>query len=137
MHDPLRQLEEAGLSLLVMDGAEEVFRDAQEGLRPLLRFIDELGTAQPQWRFYDRTVGRAALLLFALIEARHVETLLLSDTARQAAAQHGVDVRGRSSTPVILRADGGAMCPMEELASGKAPGEFLEAFRERLGRRAH
>ncbi len=142
--DYLAFIEEAGLNLAVFRGGRLLFSSREEGLRPLLRAVEELGPLCPRGCVIaDRIVGRAAALIALLLEPSEVHAIVMSSAARGILTSRGVRTVARELVEFITRPDG-RPCPFEEALRGvDKPEEAYELVRRMLSgisrrnRRAH
>ena len=86
-----------------------------EGLRPLLRLLDE-GAVMPGCAVADRIVGLAAAKLLTAAEVAAVWSPLGSTLAADWLGRRQVVFELERRVPVILGRDGRSECPMERLA---------------------
>jgi hypothetical protein len=102
-------------------GGQVVFREAGPGVTCLLAAIQDplLGSLGPlDWG--DKVVGRAAALLFSLLQPRSVFGSTMSAGAQEVLAAAGIPYRCDATIPVILDRSGTRACPLEQAVSGTA-----------------
>lgn len=65
----------------------------------------------------DRVIGKAAAMFLLEGGIKHLYTDLISDTAYDLLASHGIQVDYSKKVPMILNRSGDDLCPMEKLSS--------------------
>lgn len=115
-------------TLRIYRRGELVFHSAKDGLTPFLDYLAATPVAG-EVTVVDRVTGNAAALLAVLAGAVSVHGLVGSQHAARTLAAHGVNHSFGVTVPSIQRADGGGICPMEQLSLGKTPPEFYTAVR--------
>jgi hypothetical protein len=119
-------------TLRVYHNGELVFVSEKDRLKPFLDYLAAPPVAGDV-TVLDRVTGNAAALLAILAGAVAVYGLVGSAHAASTLAAHGVDYEFGVTVPSIQRADGGGICPMEQLSLGKTPEEFYAAIRRPPG----
>jgi len=77
----------------------------------------------------DKTVGRAAALLFVYAEVAEVYGAVMSESAAEVLKEYGIKFSYGRLVPNILDRTGSDVCPMEKLAAGcPAPFAAWELF---------
>lgn len=115
-------------TLRVYHRGELVFSSEKDRLEPFLDYLTSSPTAA-DLTVIDRVTGNAAALLAILAGAVTVYGLVGSQHAARTLAAHGVEYEFGVTVPSIQRADGGGICPMEQLSLGKTPAEFYAELR--------
>jgi hypothetical protein len=106
----------------------ELSPSEKDRLEPFLDYIATPPVAG-EVTVLDRVTGNAAALLAILAGAVTVYGLVGSEYAARTLTARGVDYEFGTTVPSIQRADGGGICPMEQLSLGKTPEEFYAAVR--------
>lgn len=102
-------------------GGQVVFREDGSGVTCLLAAIqDPLLSSLGSLDWGDKVVGRAAALLFSLLQARSVFGSTMSTGAQEVLAAAGIPYRCDATIPVILDHSGTMPCPLERAVSGTA-----------------
>jgi hypothetical protein len=109
-----------------------VFSSKKDRLLPLMDYIAGRGAGDSPVVIYDKVMGNGAALLAVRVNCREVFSPLGSDLAVGTLDKHGIRHHLPRTVPFILRDDGRAMCPMEQLSIGKGPEEFFLALKARL-----
>ncbi len=107
-----------------------LFKSRKRGLRPLLECVTEWGGKIQGACLADRVTGMAAARLIAVSGmVNRVEAGVISKEALHYLETNAIATAGARTTDVIRKADGGGICPMEEL-SRRLPrdGDFLPAL---------
>ena len=115
-------------TLRIYHWGEIIFRSEKDRLEPFLDYLAATPTAADV-TVLDRVTGNAAALLAILARAVTVYGLVGSVHAARTLAAHGVEYGFGVTVPSIQQADGGGICPMEQLSLGKTPAEFYAAVR--------
>lgn len=118
MDEYVRKLDELGLSLMVYEGGEVVFRSASKGVRPHLEAIDALGTRLKGTTMVDKIIGRAAALLILYSGAAEVHAGVISAGGRGLLVAAGVKLAFGEETEHIKTVDGRIYCPFEAMVQG-------------------
>lgn len=97
--------------VLLRDGAP-IYQSRARGVRPLLDALDaDLNTCG--CIAVDRLVGRAAAFLYIQMEVAAVTAEVMSRSACELLAAHGIDADAHTLTDVIVNRVGDGLCPME------------------------
>ncbi len=114
----VKRLDELGLSLMVHDGDEVLFRSASKGVRPHLEAIDALGTRLRGTTMVDKIVGRAAALLILYSGAAEVHAGVINPGGRKLIEDAGVRLSFDKEIDHIKTIDGRIYCPFEAMVQG-------------------
>lgn len=114
----LTKLDSLGLSLMVYDGDEVIFKSASKGVRPHLEAIEALGTRLKGTTMVDKIVGRAAALLILYSEAAEVHAGVVSRGGREVLERSGMPLFFDTETEHIKMVDGRIYCPFEAMVQG-------------------
>jgi hypothetical protein len=119
-------------TLRVYRGGKLVFTSQKDRLLPLMDYIAAREIGQNSVLLYDKVMGNAAALLAVVVGAAGVFSPLGSQLAIKTLEQHSIKYRLTKVVPFIMRDDGKALCPMEQLSIGKSPTEFYEVMKAKL-----
>jgi hypothetical protein len=132
MPDRFRAFLASDDTLRVYQGRKLVFSSKKDRLLPLMDYIIAGHGGQRPVIIYDKVMGNAAALLAVMIDAAGVFSPLGSELAIKTLEKYGIKYRLRKVVPFIMRDDGKAMCPMEQLSIGKTPAEFYEVMKAKI-----
>jgi len=123
-----------GVCLAVYNPNINTFKTyAGSGVKPLVRAISADRELFAGAFAADKTVGRAAALLFVYAGVSEVYGAVMSEPAAEALAEYGVKFSYGRFVPNILDRTGAGVCPMEKFASRcAAPQAAWALFSERL-----
>jgi hypothetical protein len=119
-------------TLRVYRGSKLVFSSKKERLLPLMEYIAAREVGRSPVLIYDKVMGNAAALLSIVVGAAGVFSPLGSELAIKTLERHGIKYRLMEVVPFIIRDDGQAMCPMEQLSLGRSPDEFYEIMKAKI-----
>ena len=128
--DSFEKFLESGDCLRVYDGEELVFSSKEQGVRPLLEYLDSPASRYQGVIIFDRVTGNAAALLSVKAGGRAVYSRMGSELAAATLAEHGIEYHFTETVPYIKNQDGTDMCPMEKLSLGKDAETFYRAVKE-------
>jgi hypothetical protein len=114
----IKKLDELGLSLMVYEGREVVFRSASKGVRPHLEAIDAFGARLRGMTMVDKIVGRAAALLILYSRAAEVHAGVINPGGRKLIEDAGVMLSFDKEIDHIKTVDGRIYCPFEAMVQG-------------------
>jgi len=117
-------------TLRVYQGNKLTFASTADRLLPLLEYASKFSPYPEGVTIFDKIVGNAAALLAIRINSGEVRSPLGSRLAAETLDRYGIKYRFSQIVPFIMRPDGEAMCPMEELSIGKSPEEFYQAVKK-------
>jgi len=123
-----------GDSLRVYQGDKLVFASEEDGLLPLLEYIERYAAGHRQVVMFDKIMGNAAALLSVKAHCREVFNPLGSQLAVKTLDRYGIKHHISEIVPYIQRPGQEEMCPMEMLSLDKTPDEFYEAVKKVMGR---
>ena len=113
------------------DGTEWTSRE--RGVKPLVDAIDGMRERFAGARCYDRVVGRAAALLYARLGVTEVYARVISEPARKALDDNGIECSFGDCVPYIINRRGDGMCPMEQTVLDiEDPEKAVTALKEKL-----
>ena len=96
----------------VLCGQGRIYKRFDRGIRPLLTFLDE-GPLVAGFCAADKVVGKAAALLYCLLQVQEVYAPVISKPALEVLENHGIRVYYQVCTPAIQNRAGNGLCPME------------------------
>lgn len=118
-------------SLLIRKGAVVIYQSSEVMLKPLLECLSQHRAEMTDALVVDRVVGRAAALLFAMVNVSEVVTLLASTSAQQVCQFYGIPLHADKIVPRILNRAKTDLCPMEKLAQNyQSPADFYARLSE-------
>jgi len=121
-------------SLRVYQGDKLVFASEEDGLLPLLEYIEKYVAGHRQVVMFDKIMGNAAALLSVKAHCCEVFNPLGSQLAVKTLDRYGVKYHISEIVPYIQKPGQEEMCPMEMLSLDKTPEEFYEAVKRVMGR---
>ena len=126
-----RALLETGCTCVLVQG-EICHTSTLRGVAPLLNWLDN-GVDLQGFSAADKVVGRAAAFLYVLLGVRAVHANVLSTSAEQVLARHGIAVSADTRVAAIRNRAGDGFCPMEQaVLDAEEPQEALSRIRVRL-----
>ncbi len=103
------------MSLLIMKENVTVFASREEGMKPLVEAIHQVGLPRlANTIVLDKIVGKAAALLISYFQAQEVHCLVLSTRAQTVLDMHRIPYTAEQLTPEILNRWGTGLCPFEQ-----------------------
>ena len=117
-------------SLIVFAGETPVFRSDESDLRPLVTYLAGETNADEPLIVFDRYVGRAAGLLFSLIEPVRVCAGVISEAGAATLDRFGIAYEAGQTVKYLMGVASKEMCRWEKLAMGKTAEELLSELRE-------
>jgi hypothetical protein len=121
-------------TLRVYMGDMLAFASKKDRLLALMEYLDAYGAICQTVTIYDKVMGNAAALLAVRANASEIYSPLGSELAVKTLQQHNIRYHISQIVPCIMRDDGQAMCPMEELSLEKEPEEFYKVMQARIGK---
>ena len=118
MDEYIKKLDELGLSLMVYEGRNILFRSASKGVRPHLEAIDTLGAHLRSTTMVDKIVGRAAALLILYSGAAEVHAGVINPGGRKLIEDAGVKLSFDTEIDHIKTVEGRIYCPFEAMVQG-------------------
>lgn len=117
-------------SLWVYDGDRLVFKSSEDGLKPLLEYIDRFVPYPVKVKICDKIMGNAAALLSVKAGCQKVYSPVGSEIAIQTLDSYHIEHHFTEVVPYIQRRNQQGMCPMEALSINKSPQEFYEVLKQ-------
>ena len=126
-----QRLAEGGYTLVLCRGEAE-YTDTRRGVAPLLALIDG-GEDLHGFCAADKVVGKAAAFLYLRLGVAILHATVISTSALDLLAAHGVTVTYDTLVPAIRNRAGDGYCPMETVTLPLTdPVEAEIAIRKRL-----
>jgi hypothetical protein len=119
-------------TLRIYRGRKLVFSSKKDSLLPLMEYIAAQENGRDSVLIYDKIMGNAAALLAVKVGAAGVFSPLGSELAVKTLDKYSIKYNLVKVVPFIMRDDGQALCPMEQLSIGKTPEEFYEIMKARI-----
>jgi hypothetical protein len=119
-------------TLRIYRSGKLVFSSKKDRLLPLMEYIASCQDGRNPIIIFDKIMGNAAALLAVIAKAREVFSPLGSELAIKTLDRYGIKYHLTQIVPFIMREDGRALCPMEQLSLGQSPDEFYEIMKARL-----
>jgi len=126
----LKQFLDSDLSLVIYEGAREVFSSGASDLEPLVQYLDQDSTVGGNLTVFDRFVGRAAALLISTLKPRRVYTGVISENGAQVLEAMGIPFEAAETAKYLMGVASEDMCRWEKLSLGKTPDELLDELRK-------
>lgn len=129
-----RAILEAEGCTCVLCGQARIYKRFDRGIRPLLTFLDE-GPTVSGFCAADKVVGKAAALLYCLLQVQEVYAPVISRPALEVLECHGIRVYYQVCAPAIQNRAGNGLCPMETATQAisdprLAPARIREALQK-------
>ncbi len=116
--------------VLFRDGAS--YTSTKRGVAPLVEWLAG-GTDIKGFSAADKIVGKAAALLFIMGGVKEVYAPVMSETAAEVLARHGIHTEYETLVRAIINRSGTDPCPMEQAVSGiDDPAEALKAIQNTM-----
>ena len=119
-------------TLRIYRGRQQVFSSQKDRLLPLMDYLAAGEIALARLVIFDKIMGNAAALLAVLARAGEVHSPLGSELAVKTLERYDIKYHLAKVVPYIMRDDGQALCPMEQLSIGKSPDEFYQIMKARI-----
>lgn len=104
----------------------------EKGIKPLLE-LASVGEDFSGAYAADRIVGKAAAMLYVLMEVKAVFAEVLSEKAKNIFEKYGIEYKYDTLTDDIINRKGTGICPMEEAVRDiESPEEALSAIKKKL-----
>lgn len=116
--------------VLFRDGT--TYTSTKRGVAPLVEWLAG-GTDIIGFSAADKIVGKAAALLFIMGGVKEVYAPVMSETAAEILAHHGIHAEYETLVRTIINRGGTGPCPMEQAVSGiDDPAEGLKAIQSTM-----
>jgi hypothetical protein len=124
-------LEENGYTCVLRRG-ETIHTATERGVKPLVRWLTEDLDAQG-FCAADKVVGKATAYLYVLLGVKEVYAQIMSVSAAQVLARHGITAAQGKLVENIINRQGTGICPFEAAVLHiHTPEEALTAIREKM-----
>lgn len=101
----------------VLCRGQEVITDTRRGIRPLLELWED-GRDLRGFCAADKVVGKAAAMIYCLLQVSALHAGVLSRPALQVLQRHGIRVTWDTLVDAIRNRTGTGFCPMESAVLG-------------------
>lgn len=126
-------LAEEGYTCVLSDG-KQILTSREKGVKPLIGLIDS-GKDLRGYFAADRTVGKAAALLYAHMGVTEVYAFVAGEKGADICRSFGIKLTYETLTPKIINRAGDDICPMEKaVAEISEPDEAVAAIKETIKR---
>ena len=126
-------LAEEGYTCVLSNG-EELITSREKGVKPLVQLIDG-GRDFKGFFAADRTVGKAAALLYAYMGVTEVYAFVASEKGADICRSYGIKLSFERLTENIINRTGDDICPMEKtVAEIDDPKEAVAAIKGTMKR---
>lgn len=116
--------------VLCRDGV--VYTSTKNGIAPLVEWLTG-GSTINGFSAADKIVGKAAALLFILGGVKEVYAAVMSETAAETLAKHGITAYWDKQVSYIVNREGTGPCPMEQAVTGiDDPAKALAAIQDKM-----
>lgn len=116
----------------IMRGDKELFVSKKCGIAPLIQIIDE-STEVEGGEAYDKIVGKAAALLYVLMNIGRVNAEVISQSAIDVLKGYSVPFTYKTLTEKIINRKGDDICPMEKTVENiDTPREAYAALKKKI-----
>lgn len=105
-------------TIIIYKDKEVVFTSEYKGVRPMMEYMKAYGPSQEPLTVVDRIMGRGAVMLAVLINAKTIKTPMISKTALDLAKIHGLKVEADKIVPYVINREGNGRCPIETSVLG-------------------
>ncbi len=127
-----RRILEVGNYTCVLRRNETVHTATERGVKPLVRWLTE-GLDVRGFCAADKVVGKATAYLYVLLGVKAVYAHIMSRSAAQVLAQHGIHSAQGKLVENIINRTGDGICPFEvAVLEIQDPQEALAAIRRKM-----
>lgn len=122
-------------SCLIYNNDELIYKSSHIGVKPLLDFLEKKDGYQntEQLILVDKVIGKAALMLSALIGIQKIYTPVASEAAHKSAKENSILLISDRIVPYIINRDKTGMCPIEKsVMNVQDPNLALENIRQTI-----
>lgn len=100
-------------TILIYEGDTVVFTSEHKGVRPMMDYMKAYGPSETPLTVVDRIMGRGAVMLAVLINAKTIKTPIMSASALALAKAHNLNLEAGEIVPYIVNREGNGQCPIE------------------------
>ena len=112
LQEAQKRMEQGGYTCVLCKGST-MYTSTQKGIAPMLTFIEK-GVDLRGFSVADKTVGKAAAMLFALAGIHELYAAMISEAAFPILEQYHISYSYSLSANRIINRDGTDLCPMEK-----------------------
>jgi len=128
------RLAQKSLSLVIVNHGKVLSETKSHGISDLLKAVNKLGDSMKGSSVADRTVGRAAALLFVFSGVRAVFAALASDGGFAVLAENNVFCVYEKRVANVLNFEKTDVCPFEKLVANLSdPEKAYGVLKEKCG----
>ncbi|MCF7927149.1 MAG: DUF1893 domain-containing protein [Candidatus Izimaplasma sp.] len=133
MNQFLKELKQSKeLTCLIVKNTTILFKSTAKGVKPLMDYYQS-PDKQKDVIVYDKIMGRGAVILSVLINAKKIVTPIISDSALKLAKHHNLEVFYEQNVPYIINRNNDGRCPIEtSVLNIKNPQHGYEVILETL-----
>lgn len=101
---------------LIYRKEELIYKSNHIGVKPLLDFLDRMEQYEPleELILVDKVIGKAALLLSALMGIRIIYTPVASEAAHESAKELNIALTSQRTVAYIMNREKNGICPIEK-----------------------
>ena len=109
----IKILEEEKDLTLVLVLNESIYKSSEKGIKPLLQLLNS-GKNYLNYSAADKIVGKAAAMLYKLLNINDIYGEVMSISAINFLEQNNINFKYKIKTKEIINRKGTGICPMEE-----------------------
>ena len=109
----IKILEEEKDLTLVLVLNENIYKSSEKGIKPLLQLLNS-GKNYLNYSAADKIVGKAAAMLYKLLNINDIYGEVMSISAINFLEQNNINFKYKIKTKEIINKKGTGICPMEE-----------------------
>jgi hypothetical protein len=109
----IKILEEEKDLTLVLVLNENIYKSSEKGIKPLLQLLNS-GKNYLNYSAADKIVGKAAAMLYKLLNINNIYGEVMSISAINFLEQNNINFKYKIKTKEIINRKGTGICPMEE-----------------------
>ncbi len=109
----IKILEEEKDLTLVLVLNESIYKSSEKGIKPLLQLLNS-GKNYLNYSSADKIVGKAAAMLYKLLNINDIYGEVMSISAINFLEQNNINFKYKIKTKEIINRKGTGICPMEE-----------------------
>jgi len=129
-----RVLNSFNYSLVVVKEGMLLSKKREDGIKPFLEAMDELGNNIENATIGDRIVGKAVALLSIYAKIKEIYAPLVSQKAVEILKKGKIGIQADNIVPYIKNREGTGICPFEKLLIGvSSPQKAFELVNDKLG----
>lgn len=109
-----------------------IYTSHQRGVRPLVEWL-RTDKNLNGFSAADKVVGKATAFLYVMAGVKEVSAIVMSQTAMEVLARHGINYDSEETVPTIINRTGTGLCPMElAVLEIDTPTEAFAAIEQKL-----